>query len=39
MIWADFWHDMLKENTSLVHVDFSYNNLQLDEVTKFAQGL
>jgi len=28
MIWADFWRDLFAENTSLVHVDFSHNNLE-----------
>ena len=27
VVWADFWHEMFVENTSLVHVDFSHNNL------------
>jgi len=27
VVWADFWKEMFVENTSLVHVDFSHNNL------------
>ena len=39
MIWADFWRDLFAENTSLVHVDFSHNNLEKRDVESFSEGL
>ena len=38
-IWSDFWRDSLAVNKSLLHVDFSHNNLTLQDVEGFAEGL
>jgi len=30
--WSDFWRDSLAANKSLLHTDFSHNNLTEDDV-------
>jgi hypothetical protein len=39
MHWSDLWRDMLKDNESLLHVDFSQNNLNVEDIVQFAEGL